>query len=119
MFDLKKLKGYENEDGEQAYLMLIVDHFTKYKWGCIMFTKNAAQIANFLLETFTREGTPERWHADNGSEFDNGMVTLAREQLGLGNTSGLLPYTHGAVRYVLHSLLEAHNVCLVSPTVYT
>ena len=98
MFDLKKLKGYENENGDQAYLMLIVDHFTKYKWGKIMFTKNAAQIAKFLMETFSQEGTPERWHADNGSEFDNGMVTMAREQLGLGNTNGLLPYTHGAVR---------------------
>jgi transposase InsO family protein len=102
MFDLKKLPGLVDEHGHQAYLMLIVDHFTKYKWGCIMYGKDAARVAQYLFEVFSQEGTPERWHADNGSEFKNGMVEKCRVLLGLGNShEKMLKYTHGGVRYDL------------------
>jgi hypothetical protein len=102
MFDLKKLAGYVNDEGVQGYLLLIVDHFTKYRWGCFTWGKDVPVIARYLYDIFSSEGTPERWHADNGSEFENGMVALARTQLGLGNAAGLLPYTHGGVRYKQH-----------------
>jgi hypothetical protein len=105
MFDLKKLPGVFNKDGLQGYLLLIVDHFTKFRWGCIVWGKDVPAIAGFLFDTFIAEGTPARWHADNGSEFTNGMVDRAREMLGLGNKDGgLLPYTHGGVRCVRHVL---------------
>jgi hypothetical protein len=102
MFDLTKLDGLVNSDGVQAYLMLITDHFTKYKWGQILFGKDAVVVAEFLVHVFQEEGTPERWHCDNGSEFVNNMAELARTMLSKGNplSSGLLPYTHGGVRYV-------------------
>jgi hypothetical protein len=104
IFDLKKLQGVFNDAGQQGYLLLIIDHFTKFRWGCIVWGKDGTKIAGFLFDTFLLEGTPERWHADNGSEFINGMVDKAREMLGLGNNDeGLLPYTHGGVRYALMS----------------
>ena len=99
MFDLKKLPGFFDEDGNQAYLFLIIDHFTKYKWGTIIFGKDAAAVAQFLVTVFLAEGTPTRWHCDNGKEFINGMVERARKLLSTGNiASELLPYTHGAAR---------------------
>ena len=116
MFDLKKLPGYFDDDGTQSFLMLIVDHFTKYKWGSIFFGKDAVAVASFLGTVFRNEGTPDRWHCDNGSEFVNGMVEMARALLGLGNHDNLLlPYTHGGVRYPhLHTtnyLDMAHTIC--------
>jgi hypothetical protein len=105
MFDLKKLPGSEDEEGRQGYLMLVVDHFSKFKWGKIFFGKDAASIAHFLVTLFQSEGTPERWHCDNGTEFVNGMVELARTAMSLGNAESLLPYTHGGVRYM-------HGICV-------
>jgi hypothetical protein len=99
MFDLKKLAGLVNKDGIQAYLMLVSDHFTKWKWANILWGKDAAGVAAHLFTIFQNEGTPERWHCDNGTEFENGMVELVRVMLSLGNEKGLLPYTHGGVRY--------------------
>ena len=98
MFDLMLLDHCFNDDGHQAYLLLIIDHFTKYKWGTIIYGKNPHAVAGYLFEVFSTEGTPERWHCDNGTEFVNTFVELAREKLGLGNLEGLMPYTHGGVR---------------------
>jgi hypothetical protein len=110
MFDLKQLPGYVNDDGVQGYLMLITDHFTKYKWGTIMWGKNAQHVALYLFQVFSEIGTPERWHCDNGSEFENGMVAHCRVLLSLGNADGgLLPYTHGGVRYA-----QTHSLAWVS-----
>jgi hypothetical protein len=98
MFDLKELSGMVNADGRKAYVMLIVDHFTKFRWAVLMWGKDANAIAQYLFEVFSAEGVPERWHCDNGSEFLNGMMAIARGLLSLGNKDGLLPYTHGGVR---------------------
>jgi hypothetical protein len=111
MFDLKILDGMVHpEDDTQGYLLLACDHFTKYKWGRIIWGKDVMAISMFLYETFGREGTPERWHCDNGREFLNGCVEMARKHLGLGNLFGLLPYTHGGVRYYLHEHPPIHTL---------
>jgi transposase InsO family protein len=118
MFDLHKILGLRNAYDVQAYLLMIVDHFSKYKWGRVVWGKAAATIAFNLVEIFEQEGTPERWHADNGSEFNNAMVEQARALLSKGNPlyEGWVPYTHGAVRYIHTRLFFVATSFLSGPS---
>lgn len=97
MFDLSKLP-ITLHDGTEVYLLLVVDHFTKYKWFKLVLGKATTPICEYLTLLFRREGTPERWHADNGREFKNQFIDTVRENLSLNDGDGLLPYTHSLPR---------------------
>lgn len=98
MFDLSTL-SISLSDGSLVHLLLVKDHFTKYNWGTLVQSKEHDDVCAYLLDLFRREGTPERWHADNGSEFKNKYVDSVRDQLSQNNESlQLLPYTHSLPR---------------------
>ena len=76
MFDLFFLPF---EDEEECHIcIMMIDHFTKYKWGGVMNAKTMTNVADFLVSVFQQEGNCERWHCDNGREFINSAVTQAR-----------------------------------------
>ena len=63
--------------------------------------KEGETIARVLVELFTKYfPAPERWHADNGSEFVNTYMDAAREILARNSQleGQLLPYSHGLPR---------------------
>ncbi len=98
MFDLSKL-SVSLQDGTVVQLLLVVDHFTKYKWFKLVLGKETEPICDFLTQLCNSEGTPERWHADNGSEFKNKYIDEVRRRLKLNDgDDGLLPYTHSVPR---------------------
>lgn len=84
-----------------VWMLIVVDHFTKFVWAKEFESKEAQPIAEFLFSIFT-DGVcvPERWHADNGGEFKNHYIDAVRELLSArGHGEGsLLPYTHGLPR---------------------
>ena len=81
MFDLFFLP-FKDDEG-QGICMMIIDHFTKYKWGATMTRKTMYEVAEILIAVFRMEGNCERWHSDNGSEFLNYVVTHARKVLNI------------------------------------
>ena len=98
MFDLSVL-SITLEDGTKLFMLLVVDHFTKYKWGTLLRSKDHDAICEYLYALMRKEGTPERWHADNGSEFKNKWMDIVRARLSLNDDADvLLPYSHSLPR---------------------
>ena len=89
MFDLFYLPFKDDED--QGICMMIIDHFTKYKWGGTMTRKTMHEVADILVAVFRAEGNCERWHCDNGKEFINHVVTHARKVLNIPELSSGRP----------------------------
>ena len=91
-----------HQDAEgYVWILLVIDHFTKYIWGEAFQTKDAGPIATWLWETFSGNITmPERWHADNGGEFKNYHMDAVREKLGsrCDEKGMLLEYSHSMPR---------------------
>jgi hypothetical protein len=75
-----------------VYFLCVQDHFTKYRWGREFKTKDMEPIADFIYMTFKDLGCPEQFMADNGSEFNNQV--LSQILYLFGNP----PYTHGKPR---------------------
>ena len=63
------------------WVLIVKDHFTKYNWAEAFPTKDSRLIARFLFNLFRAEGTPERWHSDNGGEFLGEYFEAAMEML--------------------------------------
>ena len=80
-------------NGRDVYKHLLVacDHFTKYTWIAALRNKLAKTIAAKLKRIFQHEGSPERWHSDNGGELDNHLVDAVQELLHIAFHSFGLP----------------------------
>ena len=108
MFDLSTLK-ITLEDGTALHMLLVVDHFTKYRWATLFTTKDHGPICDYMFDLMRKEGTPERWHADNGTEFKNKFMDRVRARLSL-NDEQLLPYSHSLPRNPMcQGLVERAN----------
>ena len=90
MFDLFFLPIADSE-GRSCCIMMI-DHFTKFKWARALMGKDALGVVNFLMDIFEVEGNCERWHCDNGREFINKCVDMARQILKIAGHSTSQPY---------------------------
>jgi hypothetical protein len=71
---------------------MMIDHFTKFKWARALMGKDAMGVVNFLMDIFQVEGNCERWHCDNGREFINKCVEMARQILKIEGHSTSQPY---------------------------
>jgi hypothetical protein len=79
---------------------LAVDHFTKFKWGCVLSDKTAAGVVDFLRPITNAEGNAERWHCDNGGEFKNAYMKKLQDELNVRSMmhgKALHPQTQGLV----------------------
>jgi hypothetical protein len=84
----------------RSICVLACDHFTKYQWGCVLSSKSASGVVDFLEGISNAEGNAERWHCDNGREFKNEYVWKLQELLNVrAMTHGkpLHPQTQGLV----------------------
>ena len=98
MFDLTEYP-IPDEEGRR-WLLVVEDHFTKFTWVKAFHTKESKPIAEYLVKLFLDVScVPERWHADNGGEFNSGYFDEARRILA-SNSDGdeILSYSHSLPR---------------------
>jgi hypothetical protein len=89
MFDLTTFP-YPDKDGF-LYLLLVVDHFTKYSWAVPVPDKEVTTIVDYLYDLFTLFDVPVpiRFHCDNEGEFINWAMTTVCEKLGVKQSTSL------------------------------
>jgi len=76
---------------QNRYVLVVIDHFSKFTWARAFPAKDARPIAEFLEHIFQVEGTPARTVSDNGREFVNTIMQQLHEKYGIGISHGL-PY---------------------------
>ena len=60
-----------NGHAKFRYVLMCVDHFSKYLWGVLIENKEGETILKELELIFNQFGQPELLHSDNGKEFKN------------------------------------------------
>jgi transposase InsO family protein len=68
VIDFTVWKGTPSPNG-YIYLLVVIDHFTKYVWTEAFKTKHSVTVAESLIKLFAKEGMPETLLSDNGGEF--------------------------------------------------
>lgn len=64
----------------KRYLLLCIDSFSKFVWGQAFETKDAENVATFLLDLFLKEGFPQILQNDNGGEFVGKVIQILLEK---------------------------------------
>jgi len=95
--------------GGHAYIILVVDYFTKWAEEMPTFSADSKTAATFVFNhIISIFGVPQAIITDHGSHFRNIMMTELKDQLGLHHDSST-PYYRQA-----NGLVEAINKVLVT-----
>ena len=74
----------EKDSGQNRYLLVVVDHFTRYAEVYPTRNKTARTAASKLYDNFViRYGYPRRLHSDRGGEFVNKIFENLNEMCGI------------------------------------
>ena len=74
-FKVKTKKLYRNSaQPEEAVILVVQDHFTKYIWLRVLASQDGLHVAKALYDIFADFKCPAFLHTDNGSEFINQLV---------------------------------------------
>ena len=98
----------EKSTSGPEYILVIVDHFTRYAQAYATSTKRASAAAKVLYnDFFLRFGFPSRVLTDQGREFQNSMFQNLEKYVGIikSRTTPYHPETNG--------LVERHNGTLL------
>ncbi|KAL1115015.1 hypothetical protein AAG570_007046 [Ranatra chinensis] len=92
-----------------AKLLTVVDAFTKCAQAYVLKSSHAIDIAENLLHYFSHHGTPDLIIADNGPEFDNGLINefLTLHKIKIHFTTPGHARSHGVIER-LHLTLGEH-----------
>ena len=91
-----------------CYLLVAVDHFTRWTEACAASDKSALTVAKFIVEHIIfRHGAPSILQSDNGLEFNNNVVQNICNILEITkkNSSPYRPQTNGLVEKTNHTLI--------------
>ena len=91
----------ETDDGNK-YILVTVDHFTRWPTATPIKDKQAVTVALKLIEIFCTFGFPKEMLSDQGTEFVNNIQNTIQELLGVGRifTTAGHPATNGKVERV-------------------
>lgn len=82
MIDLVDMQRYREDKGGYAWILTVIDVYSKYAWAFPLFKKLGIEVATNLEAHFYRKpGSPVILQSDNGKEFIN------KEMNGLCNRS--------------------------------
>jgi hypothetical protein len=70
----KRSGGAEAAQPEQATILVVQDHFSRYVWLRVIESPSASAVAQALVAIFVDFGCPSILHTDNGPEFRNALL---------------------------------------------
>lgn len=74
MMDCVDLRRYSVDNDGYAWILNVMDTYTKYLWSFELKNKNAESIRDSLIHIFDNYGLPIEIQSDNGKEFRNNML---------------------------------------------
>ena len=79
------------------YILVVVDHFTKYINLYAMKDQTAATISRFLFEDYIRQhGAPDTLHTDQGRQFESSLIQQLCREFGIKKTRSSPYHPQGA-----------------------
>jgi hypothetical protein len=80
-----------DESTQAQYLLVVIDHFTKYSWVFCLPSKDSKPIAERIFAVITEvqsQHTVVLMHTDNGKEFANSVLANVTESCGAHRITG-------------------------------
>lgn len=89
----------EDRKNGDKYLLVMVDHFSKFTWMVPFSNRGAEAVADALDDMLSLEGAPKAMQADNGGEFKNYILDRVAEVQGVkyGHGRAYHPQSQGVV----------------------